>query len=192
MTKKQVHGIHSCLSLHSTFNIVFKMERHAYTEALTEVDTFLSADLPNFLYFVAIEFMWPVVLMLAAFLGALKILVITQSKLYPLPINVQHAEAIKLYREGKVKEALEVLSKLEYGRSFLSRACHEIYVNGSPESIVKGVAILKEAQERRMIIDDKEVKLMRSDAAAILSGNAVMVRTNANLAKEEYLGVVSW
>jgi hypothetical protein len=168
------------------------MERHAYTEAMSEVDTFLTADLPNFLYFVAKEFMWPVVLMLAAFGVALKILLITQSKLFPPPKNIRHAEAIKLYRDGKVKEALEELSKLEYGRSFLSRACHEIYVNGSPESVVKGVAILKEAQERRMTIDDKEVKLMRSDAAAILSGNAVMVRTNANLAKEEYLGVLCW
>jgi hypothetical protein len=37
--------------------------------------------------------MWPVVLMLAAFGGALKILPITQSKRFPPPTNMQHAEA---------------------------------------------------------------------------------------------------
>jgi hypothetical protein len=170
------------------------MERHANSVAMSEVDTFLTTDLPDFLYVVAKDFMWPVVLLMAAFGGAVKILLITQSKLFPPPKNIQqeHAEATKLYREGKVKEALEALSKLDNGRSFLSRACHEIYVTGSPEGIVKGVAILKEAQERRIIIDDEEVKLMRSDAHAILTGNAVMVRTSAGLAKQEYLGLVSW
>lgn len=169
-----------------------EMERHAYAEAMTELDSFLTVDLPNFLYVVAREFMWPLVLLLAAFGGAVKILVVTQSKLNPPPIHVRHAESTKLYRAGKIKEALEELSRLEYGRSFLSRACHEIYVDGRPESIARGVAILKEAKERKISIDEKAVKMMRSDVAAILSGNAVMVRTNANIAKEEYLGIASW
>eukprot|EP00980_Cylindrotheca_fusiformis_P004155 scaffold909_cov135-Cylindrotheca_fusiformis.AAC.12 len=168
------------------------MDRSPYAEAMTEVDSFLTVDLPNFLYFVAKQVMWPAILLLAAFGGAVKILLFTQSKLYPPPKHVQYVDAIKMYREGDVKGALEELSKIEYGRSFLARACHEIYVIGSPESIVKGIAILKEGQERKLGIDNEEVKMMRSDAAAILSGNAVMVRTSANLAKEEYLGVISW
>mmetsp|Transcript_45257 Transcript_45257/g.109548 ORF Transcript_45257/g.109548 Transcript_45257/m.109548 type:complete len:169 (-) Transcript_45257:131-637(-) len=168
------------------------MSRTPQAAALSEFDNFISQDLPNFLTFVVREVMIPVIILLFCFGGAVKLLLNTQKQLYPPPKHVQYKEIVRLYRNGKVKEALKAFSKLEYGRSYLSRACHEIYVVGTEESVAKGIMILKEAQTRNIDIPEKQIKGMRADAAAILSGNAVMVRTNANVAKEEYLGVASW
>ena len=160
--------------------------------ALVEMDTFLSEDLPSFLMYLTREVMVPLTVLLLCFGGAVKLLLHTQKQLYPPPKHVRHKEIVKLYRSGKVEEALKAFSKLEYGRSYLSLACHEIYVVGTQESVAKGVMILKEAQNHKESVSEKQIKEMRADAAAILSGNAVMVRTNANIQKEEYLGLVSW
>lgn len=160
--------------------------------ALSEFDNFISEDLPNFLVFVAREVMIPVTILLICFGGAVKLLLQTQKQLNPPPKHVRHKEIVIQYSKGKVEEALNEFAKLDYGRSYLSRACHEIYVVGTDESVAKGIMILKEAEIQKKGVSEKQIREMRADAAAILSGNAIMVRTNASVAKEEYLGVADW
>lgn len=168
------------------------MGRNPQGALLVELDTFISEDLPNFLMYATREVLIPILILLICFGGALKILLNTQKKLYPPPKHVRHKEIMKLYGKGKVDEALEAFAKLEYGRSYLSIACHYIYVVGTQESVAKGIMLLKEAQDLKLGVTEKQIKEMRADAAAIMSGNAVMVRTNAAVQKEEYLGIASW
>ncbi|CAJ1955265.1 unnamed protein product [Cylindrotheca closterium] len=168
------------------------MNRTPQAQALSEFDKFISEDLPRFLTFVAKEVMFPLITLLICFGGAVKLFAHTQQQLYPPPKSVRHKEIVKQYSNGKVDEALQEFAKLDYGPSYLSMACHEIYVVGTEASVAKGIMILKEAQIQNKGIPEKKIKEMRADAAAILSGNAIMVRTNANVAKEEYLGVASW
>jgi len=160
--------------------------------AMKEFDKFISEDFPKFLMFFWHEVMLPISIVILCFGGAVKLLINTQKQLYPPPKHVRHKEIVKLYCRGKVDEALKAFAKLEYGRSYLSIACHEIYVVGTQESVAKGIMILKEAQSHKNSVSEKQIKDMRADAAAILTGNAIMVQTNASVQKEEYLGVVSW
>lgn len=168
------------------------MSRHPEAQALSEFDNFLTEDLPNFLSFVAKEVIIPFFILLFCFGFAIKLLLNTQKRLNPPSKHVLHKGIVAKYSKGKIDEALKEFAKLEYGPSYLSMACHEIYVVGTQESVAKGVMVLKEAQIQNKGIPEKQIKEMRADAAAILSGNAIMVRTNANVAKEEHLGVASW
>ena len=91
-----------------------------------------------------------------------------------------------------MKEAIKAWSSHDldsYGPSYMSRACHELYVKNEP---VKAVTILKEAEERKVPIDEKQVKQIKSDVLAVLNGNSIMIKTNATLAKEQHLGVTEW
>lgn len=165
-------------------------DKEALIAMLNELDNFFLVHLPGFLMLFAEMVLFPALKFAIAFGVGYKIILTTQRHIFPPSASEKHQEAKELYQKGSVKKAIHVWVSLDlFGNSYLSRACHEIYVKNDP---AKGVAILKEAEERKVPIDEKRVKMMKSDALAILNGNSVMIHTNATLAKEEYLGVVDW
>ena len=165
-------------------------DKEALIAMLNELDNFFLVHLPGFLMLFAEMVLFPALKLAIAFGVGYKIIVTTQRHIFPPSASEKHQEAKELYQKGSVKKAIRVWVSLDlFGNSYLSRACHEIYVKNDP---AKGVAILKEAEERKVSIDEKRVKMMKSDALAILNGNSIMIHTNATLAKEEYLGVVDW
>ena len=165
-------------------------DKEALIAMLNELDNFFLVHLPGFLMLFAEMVLFPALKFAIAFGVGYKIILTTQRHIFPPSASEKHQEAKELYQKGSVKKAIRVWVSLDlFGNSYLSRACHEIYVKNDP---AKGVAILKEAEERKVSIDEKRVKMMKSDALAILNGNSIMIHTNATLAKEEYLGVVDW
>jgi hypothetical protein len=177
-------------------NIYFENFEKMGKFPMKELEVLFTRDLPIVLMYLAENVLYPAVVLMLALAGAIKVLLVSHRHLFPPPYHFRHTEAVQMYRQGNVEGALKDFSKLDkYGRSYLSMACHEIYVVGTAQSVIKGVAFLKEAQERNIKISKKELitlKTMKADAAAILGGNSIMVRTNANLAKEEFLGIVGF
>lgn len=123
----------------------------------------------------------------------------------PPPPRQRHEEIKILYRKGYSERAVAQWERdlPEYPPAMLSRACHEIYVEGNPEAGMAALSALRDATEkpggngtaistarrREMSRWTKQIQSMESDALAIGNGNVRMVDMNARLAKLEHLGV---
>jgi hypothetical protein len=145
-------------------------------------------SLPNFLWRVARDVVFPMLLGLVALGGAASVLERFWHAIIPLPANDGYRQAKKLYRLGQRKEALEQWTSLrKFGPAYLSRATHALYVEFDPQ---EALGVLRVAKEQQVRIQLMQVEMIKLDAQALQAGgNVSMIDMNARLAKQEHLGV---
>lgn len=146
-------------------------------------------DIPYLIVKFGREWILPIGIAVSVVGGVTKLLARLKKLINPPPPRIRHEEAKFAYAKGRVDAALVEWSALkDYGPSYLSRACHEIYVNHKPKA---GLQILKEARDRGIGLNKKAVESMKDDSKAIESNHTIMVDMNARTAKQDYLGVTT-
>lgn len=135
----------------------------------------------------------PVLLGILSLVATYKVMKAIERLLFPPPPRARYQEAFELYQQGHVRPALKAFGKLQrqdkFAKATLSLAVHEIYVAGDAAA---GMRILRKAKTLyNMQLPPKTVASIQEDAKAIQDGNASMVKMNARMAKQEYLGIAT-
>jgi hypothetical protein len=135
----------------------------------------------------------PIVFGLLGLIITYKLMKAMDRLLFPPPAYTRYQEALELYQQGHVRPALKAFETLQrddkYVKAALSLAVHEIYMAGDA---AEGIRILRKAKTvHGMSLPQNLVASMQDDAEAIQDGNSIMMKMNARMAKQEYLGVLT-